>query len=134
MQRQWKPRMMIIDAAQVGRKIVEWTLDDSPEKKTWPKSLQEFAEQLEGGLKIDHKVVTDFQLVETPSHKIVIRLPPADLIKKAKAQYSATEAEMEDYPFPEFLPIDLQKLTTQGVTPEELFYSFVGNYTTAECE
>jgi hypothetical protein len=130
MQAKWSPRMMIVDAAQVGRKIVEWTLDE----RTRPKSFAEFKEQLEGGLKIVDKNATDFKLVPTPPDTIVIRLPPRELIEKARAQYSAAGAKPGDYPFPEFLPIDVDKLTTQGVTAEELFYSFVGNYTTAECE
>jgi hypothetical protein len=123
-------RMIIDDAALVGRKIVEWTLD----KSTRPKSFPEFKEQLEGGLRIVDPKVTGCELVETPDHKIVIRLPPAHLIKEAMAQYSAKGIRPEDYRFPEFLPIDRHKLMTVGVTAEELFYSFVGNYTTAECE
>jgi hypothetical protein len=131
MQSKWS-RMIILDAAQVGRKIVEWTL--YPNSRPKKGDFQGFKEQLEGGLRIVDDKVTDFELVETQSNTIKIRLPPEDLIRKAMAQYSAKGAEPKDYPFPGFLPIDVDKLTTQGVTAEELFYSFVGNYTTAECE
>jgi len=142
MQSPWK-RVNIIDSGVIGRKIVEWTLDSHtrPDQNS-PKGFEEFKRQLQEGLEIiDSKItgfpeIVGFELVETPINKIVIRLPPKEMIEKAIEKYTDPSFKVEDYPLPSYLSkyssIDLQKLT--GITPEELFYSSVGSYTTAECE
>jgi hypothetical protein len=121
-------RVEITDSVKVGRKIVEWTLD----KSARPNTFDDFKNQLAGGLTIVDLNVSKFELVDTPSDTIVIRLPPEDMIKKAKAQFTDPNFQPDQYPFPGYLPIDPQRLT--GITAEELFYSAVGSYTTAECE
>ncbi len=123
-------RVEMIDFAEVGRKIVEWTLDASTRPD--PQDFQEFKNQLANGLRIVDPQITKFQLVETPPDTIVIRLPEKDMIEKTKTKYTASSFQPYQFPFPGYLPIDLQRLT--GITAEELFYSAVGGYTTAECE
>jgi|SRR6516165_3730466 hypothetical protein len=127
LQSSWS-RTKLLNPELVGRKIVEWTLN--PSARPDPNDFNEFKNQLSGGLDIVDRNVTKFQLVETPGDTIVIRLPPPDLILQARNQYTPS-FDITKYPFYDYLNIDPQGL---GITAEQLFYSSIGSYTTAECE
>ncbi len=130
MQSSWK-RTTMIDHPRVGRKIVEWTLDPD----TRPHTMDEFCEQLEGALVVKDRTKTSkFKLIETPMDTILIRLPPREIIVQAKAKYSDPTLSLDQYEFPPFYKIDMVQQRKSGISPEELFYSMVGDYTTAECE
>jgi hypothetical protein len=121
-------RLEILDHAEVGRKIVQWTIDPA----TRPKDFADFKNQLASGLRIVDPNITKFELVETPPDKVVIRLPEKDMIERAKTEYTHPSFPPYRFPFPGYLPVNLQRVA--GITAEELFYSAVGSYTTAECE
>jgi hypothetical protein len=91
---------------------------------------------MDGRLEIVDPKITKFQLVDTPPDTIVIRLPEKSMIEQAEAKYTNTNPPFPpaQFPFPDYLPIDFQKLQESGITAEELFYRSVGGYTTAECE
>jgi hypothetical protein len=133
MESMWK-RTSMIDSAAMGRKILEWTLD----RATRPTAMDGpggFKDQLKDILEIkDPSTVTKFQIIDTPTDTVVIKLPPADIIVQARDQYSDPDFPVENYPFPPYYPIDMVKLKQMGITAETLFLSAVGDYTTTECE
>jgi hypothetical protein len=127
LQSRWS-RTKLLNPELVGRKIVEWTLNRSTRPD--PNDFNEFKNQLSGGLDIVDPHVTKFQLVDTPADTIVIRLPPENLIRQAITQYTPS-FDIKQYPFYDYLKIDPQHL---GITAEQLFYSSIGSFTTAEWE
>src|SRR5438067_1872286 len=126
----WK-RITMIDHEIVGKKIVEWTLDPG----TRPTTIEAFEKQLAGGLTVKDKTrTTKLNFIDTPYDTILIRLPPREIIQQAKDAYSATPPpSVDDYPFPAYYRVDPAKVKAAMITAEDLFYSSVGDYTTAEC-
>ena len=125
----WK-RISVTDYASLGKKIVEWTLN--PE--TRPRTIDEFEYQLVGALKVvDKTKTTKVNFIDTPLDTILIRLPPREILQEAKDTYSNPKLPIDQYDFPSYYEIDLDKLKGKGTTPAELFYASVGDYTTSEC-
>lgn len=125
----WR-RVEVVDEIMMGRKIVEWTLDP----KTRPKTLDEFKEQVRGALNIVSPNITKFELIDTPDDTVTIRLPAAAPLEAAKKEYSSSGATVDNYRFPSYLQVDKEKIKQSKITPEQLFYGSIGDYTTKECE
>lgn len=128
-------RIKVNDAVAVGKKIVEWTL----EANTRPKGndIRDFVAKMDGALTVTDPKVTKFQLIETPADTIVIRLPQEDMLRRARDKYDdrnnpGLKADLSQFPEWERDLVDTTKLT--GLKAAEVFYMFVGDYTTTECE
>jgi hypothetical protein len=125
----WK-RISVTNYPQLGKKIVEWTLN--PE--TRPRTIDEFEYQLTGALKVvDKTKTTKLNFIDTPLDTILIRLPPREILQRAKDTYSGPKLLIDQYDFPPYYEIDRAKMKQEGTTPEDLFYASVGDYTTSEC-
>ena len=122
-------RAEVTDPVMMGRKIVEWTL----QPETRPTTFDEFKDQVRGLLDIKGDI-TGFKLVETPDKTLVIRLPAKAPLAAAKREYTSPGATVDKYAFPKYLHVDIEKIKQENTTPEWLFHSSIGDYTTRECE
>jgi hypothetical protein len=124
----WK-RMEVIDPVMMGKIIVDWALGRLPR----PRDFAEFKEQVKGAL-IIKPYVTQFKLIDTDPDVVTIRLPPAEVLRQAEAAYGDQAATVDNYPFADYLHVDRAKIKAEQLTPLQLFYASVGDYTTKECE
>ena len=125
----WK-RISVTDYRLLGQKIVDWTL--YPGNR--PRTIAEFEDQLKGALTVvDKTKTTKLNFIDTPMDTILIRLPPREILQQAQATYTNTSLPLDQYGFPSYYEIDMDKQKALGTTPADLFYASVGDYTTSEC-
>ena len=119
-------RMKVVDSQAVGKFIVDLALH--PEKRR-PKNVSQLKSEL-GGAVIFNLVQDDTPVtfIDTPMNEIVIRLPPKAMVEDALKTF-IENFNMAKYPIPDYV----SNILGGNITPQELFFRRIGDYTTSEC-
>ena len=121
-------RMEVINAVELGKYLVG--LVQNADKDGRPKTVGDLIEKVGDSVNFYNVTPTDeVQFIDTPTDKIVIRLPPLQLINAAERQFRDADFKLSMYPKPKYI----SDILSQSITPEYLFYARIGDYSTSEC-
>jgi hypothetical protein len=121
------PRIEVADFIEMGKLIAEWTFN--PDRR--PKDAADFREQLRGIAEVPDRI-EEIEVVQGTLKKLVIRLPVPEMLAQG---LQATDDPMAEgsYPFPYFYSDYYSPGFGPIMTPRDVLYARVGDYTIAQC-
>ena len=112
----------------MGEKVIEWVLDPASR----PVTADDLRDQLEDIAVVTNKV-NAVMFVETPDDVALFRLPPKYMVEASEARVTNPGFVMSDYNLPDYYGITDAADLPNNMTPQKLFHSRIGDYTTGEC-
>lgn len=121
------PRIEVADFTEMGKLIAEWTFNEDKR----PTSAAELREQLRGIAEVPDRI-EEIEVVQGTLNKLVIRLPVKEMLEQG---LEATQDPMAEgsYPFPYFYADYYNPGFGPIMTPRDILYARVGDYTIAQC-
>jgi hypothetical protein len=111
----------------MGKLVVQWTLD----KSSRPTSIEALREQLDGIAYVPPCVNT-FSFCENTVNHLAIRLPSAEMVRESMDRLSDPAGPVE-YPIPQFYADHYNPGFSPILTPLDMLYARIGDYTIAQC-
>jgi hypothetical protein len=121
------PRTRVTDHYEMGKLVVRWTLE--PECR--PHSIGELRRQLDGIAEIPDCVKT-FAFSEGGLTHLAIRLPAPEMVRESLERLSDPSHPVE-YPIPQFYSDHYNPGFAPILTPLDMLYARIGDYTIAQC-
>jgi hypothetical protein len=121
------PRIEVADYIELGKLVAEW----STGKRVPPTNPAELKEQLRGIAEVPDRI-TEVEVVQGTLQKLVIRLPVREMVEQSLDLMDDPMGE-GSYPFPQFYSDYYSPGFGPVLTPRDILYARVGDYTIAQC-
>ncbi len=121
------PRIEVADFVEMGRLVAEWSLG----QRKPPETAEELREQLRGIAVVPDRI-KEVEVVQGTLEKLVIRLPVREMLEQGLDATGDPMAE-GSYPFPYFYSDYYNPGFGPVLTPRDILYARVGDYTIAQC-
>ena len=121
------PRIEVGDFIELGKLVTEWATG----RREPPRTPDELKEQLRGIAEVPDRI-TEVEVVQGTLQKLVIRLPVREMVEQS---LEIMEDPMNEgsYPFPQFYADFYSPGFGPVLTPRDMLYARVGDYTIAQC-
>jgi hypothetical protein len=122
------PPIEVTDYVGMGSVVADW----STGQRALPRDVSELRDQLDGIATVSDRV-TDLEFVQGTSEKLVIRLPVREMIEASIDAMTDPMAEGR-YPLPQFYDDYHKPGIAPIMTPIDILFARVGDYTIAQCK
>ena len=121
------PRIEVADFVELGKLVAEWATG----RRAPPRNPAELKEQLRGIAEVPDRI-KEVEVVQGTLEKFVIRLPVREMVEQS---LEIMEDPMNEgsYPFPQFYADFYSPGFGPVLTPRDILYARVGDYTIAQC-
>jgi hypothetical protein len=121
------PRIEVADYIELGKLVAEWSIG----KRKPPTNPTELKEQLRGIADVPDRI-TEVEVVQGTLSKLVIRLPVREMVDQS-LEFMDDPMGEGSYPFPQFYADYYSPGFGPVLTPRDILYARVGDYTIAQC-
>jgi hypothetical protein len=121
------PRIEVADYIELGKLVAEWATG----RRAPPTNPAELKSQLNGIAVVPDRI-TEVEVVQGTLKKLVIRLPVREMVEQSLQVMEDPMAE-GSYPFPQFYSDYYSPGFGPVLTPRDILYARVGDYTIAQC-
>jgi hypothetical protein len=122
------PPVEVTDYVGMGSVVADWSTGQRP----LPRDVRELRHQLDGIARVSDRV-TELEFVQGTPEKLVIRLPVREMIEESIDAMTDPMAEGR-YPLPQFYDDYHKPGLAPIMTPIDILFARVGDYTIAQCK